>query len=249
MKLENVKAVITGAGSGLGEGTAKYLNNRGAKILLIDLNEEGLKKVANELNAEFFVGDVSNEAEMQKAIENFEGINCLVNCAGIAVGAKVVSSRGMHSLNLFEKVLNVNLIGSFNMLRLCADKMQSNDADHEGEKGVIINTASVAAYDGQIGQAAYSASKGGIVGMTLPIARELAAHGIRVNTIAPGLFSTPMLSGMSEEVQKSLIATTIFPKRLGTSLEYAMLVESILTNVLLNGETIRLDGSVRLAPR
>ena len=249
MKLENVKAVITGAGSGLGEGTAKYLNDRGAKLLLIDLNEEGLKKVANELKAEFFVGDVSNEAEMQKAIENFKGINCLVNCAGIAVGAKVVSSRGMHSLNLFEKVLNVNLIGSFNMLRLCADKMQSNDADHEGEKGVIINTASVAAYDGQIGQAAYSASKGGIVGMTLPIARELAAHGIRVNTIAPGLFSTPMLSGMSEEVQKSLIATTIFPKRLGTSLEYAMLVESILTNVLLNGETIRLDGSVRLAPR
>ena len=249
MKLENVKAVITGAGSGLGEGTAKYLNDRGAKLLLIDLNEEDLKKVANELNAEFFVGDVSNEAEMQKAIENFKSINCLVNCAGIAVGAKVVSSRGMHSLNLFEKVLNVNLIGSFNMLRLCADKMQSNDADHEGEKGVIINTASVAAYDGQIGQAAYSASKGGIVGMTLPIARELAAHGIRVNTIAPGLFSTPMLSGMSEEVQKSLIATTIFPKRLGTSLEYAMLVESILTNVLLNGETIRLDGSVRLAPR
>lgn len=249
MKLENVKAVITGAGSGLGEGTARYLNDRGAKLLLIDLNEEGLKKVANDLNADYFVGDVSNEAEMQKAIENFEGINCLVNCAGIAVGAKVVSSRGMHSLSLFEKVLNVNLIGSFNMLRLCADKMQNNEADLEGEKGVVINTASVAAYDGQIGQAAYSASKGGIVGMTLPIARELASHGIRVNTIAPGLFSTPMLSGMSEEVQKSLIATTIFPKRLGTPLEYAMLVESILTNVLLNGETIRLDGSVRLAPR
>jgi 3-hydroxyacyl-CoA dehydrogenase/3-hydroxy-2-methylbutyryl-CoA dehydrogenase len=249
MKLENVKAVITGAGSGLGEGTARYLNDHGAKLLLIDLNEEGLKKVANELNADYFAGDVSNETEMQKAIENFDGLNCLVNCAGIAVGAKVVSSRGMHSLNLFEKVLNVNLLGSFNMLRLCADKMQTNDADHEGEKGVIINTASVAAYDGQIGQAAYSASKGGIVGMTLPIARELAAHGIRVNTIAPGLFLTPMLSGMSEEVQKSLIATTIFPKRLGTPLEYAMLVESILTNVLLNGETIRLDGSVRLAPR
>jgi 3-hydroxyacyl-CoA dehydrogenase/3-hydroxy-2-methylbutyryl-CoA dehydrogenase len=249
MKLENVKAVITGAGSGLGEGTARYLSERGAELLLIDLNEESLKKVANDLGANYFVGDVSNEIEMTKAVKDFEGVNCLVNCAGIAVGAKVVSSRGMHSLNLFEKVLNVNLIGSFNMLRLCADKMQSNDPDHEGEKGVIINTASVAAYDGQIGQAAYSASKGGIVGMTLPIARELAAHGIRVNTIAPGLFSTPMLSGMSEEFQKSLIATTIFPKRLGTSLEYAMLVESILTNVLLNGETIRLDGSVRLAPR
>jgi len=249
MKLENVKAVITGAGSGLGEGTARYLSERSAELLLIDLNEEGLKKVANDLGANYFVGDVSNEIEMTKTVKDFEGVNCLVNCAGIAVGAKVVSSRGMHSLNLFEKVLNVNLIGSFNMLRLCADKMQSNDPDHEGEKGVIINTASVAAYDGQIGQAAYSASKGGIVGMTLPIARELAAHGIRVNTIAPGLFSTPMLSGMSEEVQKSLIATTIFPKRLGTPLEYAMLVESILTNVLLNGETIRLDGSVRLAPK
>jgi len=212
MKLENVKAVITGAGSGLGEGTARYLNDRGAKLLLIDLNEEGLKKVANDLNADYFVGDVSNEAEMQKAIENFEGINCLVNCAGIAVGAKVVSSRGMHSLSLFEKVLNVNLIGSFNMLRLCADKMQNNEADLEGEKGVVINTASVAAYDGQIGQAAYSASKGGIVGMTLPIARELASHGIRVNTIAPGLFSTPMLSGMSEEVQKKSYCYNCFSK-------------------------------------
>jgi NAD(P)-dependent dehydrogenase (short-subunit alcohol dehydrogenase family) len=248
MILKNVKAVITGAGSGLGEGTARYLQERGAELLLIDLNAEGLKNVAGEIGADYFVGDVSNEEEMKKAIENFDGINCLVNCAGIAVGAKVVSSRGMHDLG-FEKVLKVNLIGSFNMLRLCADKIQNNQPDHEGEKGVVINTASVAAYDGQIGQAAYSASKGGIVGMTLPIARELASNGIRVNTIAPGLFATAMLSGMSEEVQQSLIATTVFPKRLGTPLEYAMLVESILTNVLLNGETIRLDGSVRLAPR
>ncbi|MDC0110663.1 SDR family NAD(P)-dependent oxidoreductase [Alphaproteobacteria bacterium] len=249
MILKNVKAVITGAGSGLGEGTARYLKERGAELLLIDLNEEGLKNVAGEIDADYFVGDVSNEEEMKKAIENFEGINCLVNCAGIAVGAKVVSSRGMHDLSLFEKVLKVNLIGSFNMLRLCADKMQSNNPDHEGEKGVIINTASVAAFDGQIGQAAYAASKGGIAGMTLPIARELASNGIRVNTIAPGLFGTAMLSGMSEEVQQSLIATTLFPKRLGTPLEYAMLVESVLTNVMLNGETIRLDGSIRLAPR
>jgi 3-hydroxyacyl-CoA dehydrogenase/3-hydroxy-2-methylbutyryl-CoA dehydrogenase len=249
MILKNVKAVITGAGSGLGEGTARYLKERGAELLLIDLNEEGLKNVAGEIGADYFVGDVSNEEEMKKAIENFDGINCLVNCAGIAVGAKVVSSRGMHDLGLFEKVLKVNLIGSFNMLRLCADKMQNNDPDHEGEKGVVINTASVAAYDGQIGQAAYAASKGGIVGMTLPIARELASNGIRVNTIAPGLFGTAMLSGMSEEVQQSLIATTLFPKRLGTPLEYAMLVESVLTNVMLNGETIRLDGSIRLAPK
>ena len=249
MILKNVRAVITGAGSGLGEGTARYLKEKGAELLLIDLNADGLKSVADDIGAQYCVGDVSNEEEMKNAITDFNGLNCLVNCAGIAVGAKVVSSRGMHDLNLFEKVLKVNLIGSFNMLRLCADKMQANEPDHEGEKGVVINTASVAAYDGQIGQAAYSASKGGIVGMTLPIARELASNGIRVNTIAPGLFATAMLSGMSEEVQQSLIATTVFPKRLGTPLEYAMLVESILTNVLLNGETIRLDGSVRLAPR
>ena len=249
MILKNVKAVITGAGSGLGEGTARYLKEKGAELLLIDLNADGLKNVADEIGSQYYVGDVSNEEEMKNAITDFNGLNCLVNCAGIAVGAKVVSSRGMHDLNLFEKVLKVNLIGSFNMLRLCADKMQANEPDLEGEKGVVINTASVAAYDGQIGQAAYSASKGGIVGMTLPIARELASNGIRVNTIAPGLFATAMLSGMSEEVQQSLIATTVFPKRLGTPLEYAMLVESILTNVLLNGETIRLDGSVRLAPR
>ena len=216
MILKNVKAVITGAGSGLGEGTARYLKEKGAELLLIDLNADGLKSVADEIGAQYCVGDVSNEEEMKNAITNFNGLNCLVNCAGIAVGAKVVSSRGMHDLNLFEKVLKVNLIGSFNMLRLCADKMQSNEPDHEGEKGVVINTASVAAYDGQIGQAAYSASKGGIVGMTLPIARELASNGIRVNTIAPGLFATAMLSGMSEEVQQSLIATTVFPKRLGT---------------------------------
>ena len=155
MKIENVKAVITGAGSGLGEGTARFLKDRGAKLLLIDLNADGLKKVAKETDAKYFVGDVSNEEEMKKAIEDFDGVNCLVNCAGIAVGAKVVSSRGMHDLSLFEKVLKVNLIGSFNMLRLCADKMQANQADHEGEKGVVINTASVAAYDGQVGQAAY----------------------------------------------------------------------------------------------
>ena len=249
MKLENVKAVITGAGSGLGEGTARYLKERGAKLLLIDLNEEGLKKVAEETDSKYFVGDVSNEEQMKKAIENFDGINCLVNCAGIAVGAKVVSSRGMHDLGLFEKVLKVNLIGSFNMLRLCADKMQHNSPNEDGERGLIINTASVAAFDGQIGQAAYSASKGGIVGMTLPIARELANHGIRINTIAPGLFETPMLTGMSEEVQQSLIATTLFPKRLGTAKEYGMLVNSIIVNPMINGETIRLDGSVRLAPR
>ena len=186
---------------------------------------------------------------MFQAIGKLENLNCIINRAGIAVGSKVVSSRGTHDLGLFEKVLKINLLGSFNLIRLCADKMQHNTPDEDGERGVIINTASVAAFDGQIGQAAYSASKGGIAGMTLPIARELATHGIRVNTIAPGLFGTPMLTGMPDEVQKSLIATTLFPRRLGTSYEYALLVESIVTNVMLNGETIRLDGSVRLAPR
>jgi len=249
MKIENVNAVITGGGSGLGEGTARLLKKKGANVFLIDINEEGLKKVSSDLDSEYFVGDVSNPELMNEAIKDLVNINCLVNCAGIAAGAKVVSSRGMHDLNLFEKVLKVNLIGSFNMIRICADKMQSNSPNEEGERGIIINTASVAAFDGQIGQAAYSASKGGIVGMTLPIARELASHGIRINTIAPGLFSTPMLSGMSEEVQQSLIATTLFPKRLGTAKEYGDLVDSIITNVMLNGETIRLDGSVRLAPR
>tara|TARA_B100000965_G_scaffold302664_1_gene261350 strand:- start:2 stop:751 length:750 start_codon:yes stop_codon:yes gene_type:complete len=249
MKIENVNAVITGGGSGLGEGTARLLKEKGANVFLVDINEEGLKKVSSDLDSEYFVGDVSNPELMNEAIKDLVNINCLVNCAGIAAGAKVVSSRGMHDLNLFEKVLKVNLIGSFNMIRICADKMQSNSPNEEGERGIIINTASVAAFDGQIGQAAYSASKGGIVGMTLPIARELASHGIRINTIAPGLFSTPMLSGMSEEVQQSLIATTLFPKRLGTAKEYGDLVDSIITNVMLNGETIRLDGSVRLAPR
>ncbi len=249
MKIENINAVVTGGGSGLGEGTARLLKEKGANVFLIDLNEEGLKKVSDDIGSEYFVGDVSNKELMSNVIKDLKNINCLVNCAGIAAGAKVVSSRGIHDLDLFEKVLKVNLIGTFNMLRLCADKMQNNSPNEDGEKGIIINTASVAAFDGQIGQAAYSASKGGIVGMTLPIARELATHGIRVNTIAPGLFGTPMLSGMSEEVQQSLIATTIFPKRLGTAKEYGSLVESIITNAMLNGETIRLDGSVRLAPR
>ena len=249
MKTKDINAVITGGGSGLGEGTARLLKEKGANVFLIDINEECLKKVASDLDAEYFVGDVADENLMIEAIKDISNLNCLVNCAGIAAGAKVVSSRGIHSLNLFEKVLKVNVIGSFNMIRICADKMKNNSPNEEGERGIIINTASVAAFDGQIGQAAYSASKGGIVGMTLPIARELASHGIRINTIAPGLFNTPMLSGMSEEVQQSLIATTLFPKRLGTAKEYGDLVDSIITNVMLNGETIRLDGSVRLAPR
>ena len=249
MILKNVKAVITGAGSGLGEGTARYLKERGAELLLIDLNEEGLKNVASEIGADYFIGDVSNEEEMKKAIENFDGINCLVNCAGIAVGAKVVSSRGMHDLGLFEKVLKVNLIGSFNMLRLCADKMQNNEPDHEGEKGVVINTASVAAYDGQIGQAAYTASKGGIIGMTLPVARDLAAIGVRCNTIAPGLFHTPLMLQAPDAVIDGLAASVLFPKRLGTAEVYADLAHFLLRHDYMNGEIIRIDGAIRFQPK
>jgi NAD(P)-dependent dehydrogenase (short-subunit alcohol dehydrogenase family) len=223
--------------------------------MLLDLNEDNAKSAVEKLgsNSSYVIANVTDEASVQSAIdktvEEFGGLHVVVNCAGIGSASKTVGKDGAHPLDYFKTVVDINLNGTFNVLRLAAVAMGSNEPNEDGECGVIINTASVAAYDGQIGQAAYSASKGGIVGMTLPIARELAAHGIRVNTIAPGLFLTPMLSGMSEEVQKSLIATTIFPKRLGTPLEYAMLVESILTNVLLNGETIRLDGSVRLAPR
>ena len=249
MKIENVNAVITGGGSGLGEGTARLLKEKGANVFLVDINEEGLKKVSSDLDSEYFVGDVSNPELMNEAIKDLVNINCLVNCAGIAAGAKVVSSRGMHDLNLFEKVLKVNLIGSFNMIRICADKMQSNSPNEDGERGIIINTASVAAFDGQIGQAAYSASKGGIVGMTLPIARELAKFGIRICTIAPGLFETPMLKGLPEKAYNSLIESTIYPKRLGKPHEYAKLVMAIYKNNMLNGETIRLDGSLRLGPK
>ena len=249
MKINKVNAVVTGGGSGLGEGTAKYLKDKGANVFLIDVNEENLKKVSSELDAEYFVGDVSDPDLMSEAIGNLENINCLVNCAGIAVGSKVVSSRGTHDLGLFEKVLKINLLGSFNLIRLCADKMQHNTPDEDGERGVIINTASVAAFDGQIGQAAYSASKGGIVGMTLPVARDLSREGIRVNTILPGLFDTPLFAGAPDELKQSLGAQIPFPSRLGYPKEYGELARHICENEMLNGESIRLDGAIRMAPK
>ena len=249
MKINKVNAVVTGGGSGLGEGTAKYLKDKGANIFLIDVNEENLKKVSSELDAEYFVGDVSDPDLMSEAIGNLDNINCLVNCAGIAVGSKVVSSRGTHDLGLFEKVLKINLLGSFNLIRLCADKMQHNTPDEDGERGVIINTASVAAFDGQIGQAAYSASKGGIVGMTLPVARDLSREGIRVNTILPGLFDTPLFAGAPDELKQSLGAQIPFPSRLGYPKEYGSMARHICENEMLNGESIRLDGAIRMAPK
>lgn len=251
MELKNQTVVITGGGSGLGAATAKYFAEAGAKIALFDVQEDKLKEVAKETGAEYFVCDVTSETSVQNAVDaaykKLKSITVLVNCAGIAPGARIVGKEGVMPLADFKRVIDINLIGSFNVMRLVAEKMSTQETTgaHE-ERGVIINTASVAAYEGQIGQAAYAASKGGIVGLTLPAARELAKFGIRVMTIAPGLMETPMLAGMPEKVYQSLIETTLFPHRLGKAEEYAHLARAIVENPLLNGETIRLDGAIRL---
>lgn len=254
MDIRNLAAIVTGGGSGMGAETARHLAKAGAKVALLDVNTDGAEKVAKETGGIAIACDVTDEvsarAALQKATEELGVPRILINCAGIAPGARIVGRDGAHDLGLFNKTIGVNLVGSFNMLRLCANAMsQADPLNDDGERGVIINTASVAAYEGQIGQAAYSASKGGIVGMTLPAARELARFGIRVITIAPGLIETPMLGGMSDDVQKSLIATTVFPQRLGRASEYAKLALHVIDNALINGETIRMDGAVRLAPK
>lgn len=254
MDIRNLAAVITGGGSGMGAETARALAKAGARVALLDVNLAGAEKVAAEIGGIAIACDVTDEASTKAALDQAEAVHgvarIIINCAGIAPGARIVGKDGAHDLGLFNKTIGVNLIGSFNVLRLAAAAMATADAlNEDGERGIIINTASVAAYEGQIGQAAYAASKGGIVGMTLPAARELARFGIRVVTIAPGLIETPMLGGMSDEVQKSLIATTLFPKRLGRASEYAKLALHIIDNALLNGETIRMDGAVRLAPK
>ncbi|MCV2354161.1 3-hydroxyacyl-CoA dehydrogenase [Paucibacter sp. B2R-40] len=244
--------IVTGGASGLGEGTARMLTTHGAKVVIADLQVERGEALAAELGGAFVRADVSQEAEGQavvaKALE-LGALFGLVNCAGIAPAAKTVGKEGAHSLAAFSKVITVNLIGSFNMIRLAAEAMCKNAPEPTGERGVLISTASVAAYDGQIGQAAYAASKGGVVGMTLPIARDLARNGIRNMTIAPGIFGTPMLFGMPQEVQDALAAGVPFPSRLGTPADYAKLVHQIITNEMLNGEVIRLDGAIRLAPK
>ncbi len=254
MDISGQIALVTGGGSGMGAATAKHLAAQGAKLAVLDLNLENAESIANEIGGIAIACDVSDTASVEAAIEKVTqelGVpRIVVNCAGICPASRVVGREEPHDISMFEKTLAVNLIGSFNVLRLCAQAMSTADAlNDDGERGVIINTASVAAYDGQIGQAAYSASKGGLVGMTLPIAREVARFGIRILTIAPGLMETPMLSGMSEEVYNSLVATTLFPKRLGKPEEFSKLVQHICENTLLNGETIRLDGSIRLAPK
>ncbi|CAH0247944.1 putative oxidoreductase Rv1144 [Peribacillus sp. Bi96] len=255
MDIKETIAVVTGGASGLGAATVRNIINKGGKAIIFDLSEEKGAKMAHELgNSVLFVKtDVTSEDSvregLKKGIERFGSINAVINCAGVAIAEKVIGRKGTHELKAFSKVVAINLVGTFNVIRLAAEKMVENEPNHEGERGVMINTASVAAFEGQIGQAAYSASKGGIVGMTLPIARELATKGIRVVSIAPGLFHTPMFDSLPEEARLSLGKTVPFPSRLGYPEEYAKLTESIITNPMLNGETIRLDGAIRMSPR
>ena len=244
--------IVTGGASGLGEGTARMLASHGATVVIADLQTDKGEALARELGGAFVKCDVSQEADAQAVVAKAVSLGKLmglVNCAGIGPAMKTLGKEGAHPLAVFAKVVTVNLVGSFNMIRLAAEAMSRNDPEPTGERGVLISTASIAAYDGQIGQAAYSASKGGIVGMTLPIARDLARNGIRNMTIAPGIFGTPMLFTMPQEVQHALAASVPFPSRLGTPADYAKLVQHIVTNDMLNGEVIRLDGAIRLAPK
>ena len=256
MNMSEVKAIITGGASGLGEATVRRIVKRGGKAAIFDLNGEKAAQLIEELGegsvwyAETDVTDAAQvEQETAAVIERFGSVNLVVNCAGIGTPGKVVSKGEPQRLEQFEKVIRINLIGSFNVLRVAAAAMQKNEPNDNGERGVIISTASVAAYEGQIGQAAYSASKGGIVSMTLPIAREFARDGIRVMAIAPGLMKTPMVAGLPEAAIASLESAVPFPARLGRPSEYAQLVESIIENPMLNGETIRLDGAIRMQPK
>ncbi len=244
--------IVTGGASGLGEGTARMLASRGGKVVIADMQTDKGEAVAKDIGGAFVQCDVSNEADGKAVVAAAVAMGKLmglVNCAGIAPAEKTVGKNGAHTLSAFSKCITVNLIGSFNMIRLAAEAMSQNKPEPTGERGVMISTASVAAYDGQMGQAAYSASKGGIVGMTLPIARDLARNGIRNMTIAPGIFGTPMMFGMPQEVQDALAASVPFPSRLGTPQDYAKLALHIFENDMLNGEVIRLDGAIRLAPR
>ena len=244
--------IVTGGASGLGEGAARMLTREGAKVVIADVQADKGEALARELGGAFVKCDVTQEADGQAAVAravSLGKLTGLVNCAGIAIGVKTVGKDGAHPLASFARVIGINLVGSFNMIRLAAEAMCKNEPEATGERGVLISTASVAAYDGQIGQAAYAASKGGIVGMTLPIARDLARNGIRNMTIAPGIFGTPMLFGMPKEVQDALAAGVPFPSRLGTPEDFAKLVQAIITNEMLNGEVIRLDGAIRLAPK
>ncbi len=254
MKIEGSGALVSGGASGLGEATVRRLHEAGAKVVIADVNPEKGEPLAEELGAAFVQCDVREEDQVQaavdKAAEADGGLRIAVSCAGTGIPIKVASSKGPHPLDAFKVIIDINLIGTFNVMRLAAFRMLSdNEPDDEGERGVVINTASVAAFEGQVGQIAYSASKGGVVGMTIPAARDLADKGIRVNTIAPGLFDTPLLGALPQEQRDALGAQVPFPSRLGRPAEYGQLVESIVENPMLNGETIRLDGAIRMSPR
>ena len=255
MRVEDSTFFITGGGSGLGAATARLLAQNGASVVLADVNEEAGERTVSQIGsgAKFVRIDVTDEGSVQDAldsvVETFGSLNGVVNCAGIGPAARVVGKKGVHDLGLFAKTVEINLVGTFNVIRLAALRLVENEPDDEGERGVIVNTASVAAFDGQIGQAAYAASKGGVVALTLPVARELASSGIRVVTIAPGIFETPMLAALPEDAKDSLGKQVPFPPRLGRPEEYAALVQHIVENRMLNGEVIRLDGGIRMAPR
>ena len=255
MRVEDSTFFITGGGSGLGAATAQLLAQNGASVVLADVNEEAGERTASQIGsgAKFVRTDVTNEGSVQdaldSAVETFGSLNGVVNCAGIGPAAKVVGKKGVHDMGLFTKTVEINLMGTFNVIRLAAVKLAENKPGEDGERGVVVNTASVAAYDGQIGQAAYAASKGGVVALTLPVARELASSGIRVVTIAPGIFETPMLAALPEAAKESLGKQVPFPPRLGKPEEYAALAKHIIENQMLNGEVIRLDGGIRMAPR
>lgn len=252
MRIAEHTFVITGGASGLGAATAQHLINQGAAVVLLDINQTAVVAQAQQLGARALgvACDICDSEQVQQAldvaIEHFGALHGLINCAGIVGAQRILGRQGPHALEDFSRVLQINLVGTFNVLRLAAQTMAKNQPNAEGERGVVINTASVAAYDGQLGQAAYAASKGAIVSLTLPAARELASYGIRVMTIAPGVFETPMMAGMSEEVRAGLCADVPFPPRLGKPVEYAALAQHIIENVMLNGEVIRLDGALRM---
>jgi 3-hydroxyacyl-CoA dehydrogenase / 3-hydroxy-2-methylbutyryl-CoA dehydrogenase len=255
MEIKDSVAVVTGGASGLGEACVRNLINRGGRVSIFDFAEDRGEKVASELGdaVTFCMTDITDEANVQaaidKTIEAFGAIHIAVNCAGVGIPAKVLGKEGPIAMDHFNKVVQINLMGTMNVVRLAAEKMVKNQGNDDGEKGVMINVASVAAFDGQIGQAAYSASKAGVAGMTLPIAREFAEYGIRLMTIAPGIFRTPMLEGLPENVKEALGKMVPFPKRLGEPSEFAALVQHIVENPMLNGEVIRLDGAIRMAAR
>lgn len=255
MELKNQVALVTGGASGLGEACVRRFVAQGARVVILDRDADKGQALADELGGatRFAQADVTSEADVQAAIqaaeEAFGGVHINVNCAGVGWAERTVGKAGPHSLELFETVIKINLIGTFNVIRLAAARMSANEPNAEGERGVIVNTASVAAFDGQIGQAAYSASKGGIVGLTLPVARDLSRSGIRVVTIAPGLFDTPLMGALPEEARQSLGAQVPFPSRLGRPAEFAQLAQAIIENPMLNGEVIRLDGALRMQPK